>query len=76
MMELERKLIAAAAFLLLSATVAAADYVRPPPRKTLHLASHPKTSSQPQQVTELLESWFDFDLLMTVLVVYYLVFEL
>jgi len=42
----------------------------------LHLASHPKTSSQPQQVTELLESWFDFDLLMTVLVVYYLVFEL
>ncbi|XP_059441254.1 purple acid phosphatase 18 [Corylus avellana] len=46
---MELKLIAAVAFLLLSATVAA-DYVRPQPRKTLHFPLSHNPSSHPQQV--------------------------
>uniref|UniRef100_A0A3Q7IB52 Uncharacterized protein n=1 Tax=Solanum lycopersicum TaxID=4081 RepID=A0A3Q7IB52_SOLLC len=36
--------------LFIAGTVLAGDYVRPPPRKTLHFPWDPKPSSQPQQI--------------------------
>lgn len=47
---MDQKLILAVSLLLVSATVIA-DYVRPPPRKTLSLPWDPKPASYPQQVT-------------------------
>ncbi|GER39254.1 purple acid phosphatase [Striga asiatica] len=44
------KLDLVATLLLLLAVSAAADYVRPPPRKTLHFPWSPKPSSYPEQV--------------------------
>ncbi|CAA0836965.1 Purple acid phosphatase 18 [Striga hermonthica] len=47
---MESKLDLVASLLLLLAVGAAADYVRPPPRKTLHFPWSPKPSSYPEQV--------------------------
>lgn len=58
-MELKLLLITVLMMVSLSAT-AAADYIRPQPRKTFHLPWHSKPSSYPQQVTLFISSLYRF----------------